>query len=130
MATTNDGNVKRYSEKSFPVKNKSVSRELGNTGDGEGVARSKNRGSQNIEAKATGNVRRASGGSQYNPYGVAGSRNRGQYRGDVGTDHGVDVPSGKNKGAAPDHPDVKIASGKTKVHTYPAGRNRGRNYKG
>lgn len=35
----------------------------------------------------------------------------------------------KNKSSAPEHPEPKIASGKTKVHNYPAGRNRGRNFK-
>lgn len=124
MPTMNDGGIMRPADKNYSVKNKSGSHTKPE------VPGSKNKGSQNIEAKATGNVRRARGGSQYDNYGVTRSRNKGSYNGDMRQDFKPKVPSGKNKGSAPDHPDVSISSGKTKVHNYPAGRNRGRNFKG
>lgn len=123
MPTMDDGGIMRPADKNYKSSK-------GSTSMKPEVPGSKNKGSQNIEAKATGNVRRARGGSQYDNYGVTGSRNKGSYNGDMRQDFKPKVSSGKNKGSAPDHPDVKISSGKTSVKTYPAGRNRGRNYKG
>lgn len=114
-------------------KNKSVKREFGTDGQNTTGASSKNASGDKETPLHDPTINRNPQGSQYDPYGVARSRNSHGARNDrIDKEHTVQKITSKNKGVAKktDPGTPHIASGKTKVNNYPPGRNRGRNFKG
>lgn len=130
MGTKNDDGIKRPGDWSIRGKNDSVKREFTVDGQNTTAAGSKNRGGDK-ETPGTGRVSRNPSGDQQTPYGLKAGNNPSKRSADIGTGQTPEVTRGKNASSV-DKANVKprINSGKTKVHNYPAGRNRGRNFKG
>ncbi len=138
MPTQRDGDVKRPADWTTKSKNDSKRRDIVPEQQNPAGPKSKNPGSTDKERphqmtsnrnksvpnkdlgdrrpikEATRTSRRNSGTAHKDMFGER-TVNKGAAR--------------KNDSSAPEHPEPRINSGKTKVKTYPAGANRGRNYK-
>lgn len=124
MGTTNEYGFKSPDVAEVVKRGKGSRSKAGTTG-----AASKNPTGDLESPYSDAALNRNAQGSQYDPYGVTGSRNSSKRNDSIAKEH--DVQSFKSKNASTPGTDrPQISSGKTKVHNYPPGRNRGRNFKG
>ena len=133
---TRDGDIKTNDPWTLKSKNSSKRRDMVTEQQNPAGPRSKNPGSTNKERPHVDLINRNSSTpnkdvSERKPIKNV-SKGHNARRGSKDLFGEKSVNSGatsKNRGSAPQHPEARINSGRTKVKTYPSGRNRGRNYK-
>ncbi len=136
MATSREGDIKTNAPWSLKSKNDSQRRDTVTEQRNPVGPASKNRGSTNKEAphQMTSNRNPSTPnkdiGERQPITNVKKGHNRPKGSSDLFGEKSVNsgAPT-KNRSSRSEHPEPQINSGKTKVKNYPAGRNRGRNFK-
>ena len=131
---TRDGDIKTNDPWSLRSKNPSRKREFNTGGQNTTAAGSKNpSGSKEQPHVDMINRNKSEATTQSPTVNRTEGKRQASPRGSSDMFGEKSVNSGaksKNRSTAPAHPEARINSGKTRVHNYPAGRNRGRNFKG